>query len=428
MSGFRQYLPGWMLCGAVFTLPFGHILANNIFLIGFFVTTFLFNPGEHFKTLSKNKWWVLLFASLFFIHCLSLLVHGSERMTFKLIERNLPVLLIPVAMLSFERWKTKTFNIVLLSLIGSCLLTALICWGMALNSLVAEGRPWQDFFLVYYSYHNLAAFVGIQGNYLALYALVAVFAVVVLYERKSVITNRWYAWLLVIFLTLFLFHLSIRIVLVAYIFMAVSYTAYKVYALRSVIPVFVLITGFAVSILLVKFPFFFLHYRIFGQTIELKKTADNDDKKSEGGAGISIKEKRLDRWKAAWSVAEKHLLVGRGAGKDQLLLDEAYKANKLYIAYFYSYNTHNQFLQFLLTNGVLGLILFCTCLATIFFLGIKQRNWFAVSFIMVFVLFSLTESSLRRNKGVVFYSLFAGIFALQLLEKQGKNEDETVYL
>lgn len=71
----------------------------------------------------------------------------------------------------------------------------------------------------------------------------------------------------------------------------------------------------------------------------------------------------------------------------------------------YGYNPHSQFVEFFVTNGVLGLLILGITIA----FGVrkvKKQNRFAIIVFGIIMLFSLTESILSRQYGVQLYSVF----------------------
>ncbi|MGY3795229.1 O-antigen ligase family protein [uncultured Aquimarina sp.] len=81
---------------------------------------------------------------------------------------------------------------------------------------------------------------------------------------------------------------------------------------------------------------------------------------------------------------------------------------------FIKYNTHNQFLDFLLVSGVLGLIFFVLVFGIT--LWKNKRDFFSISLVIAFVFLGLVENYLHRQVGVYCF----GIFLILLLKKQKK--------
>ena len=74
----------------------------------------------------------------------------------------------------------------------------------------------------------------------------------------------------------------------------------------------------------------------------------------------------------------------------------------------YGFNPHNQYLEFILLNGVFGL-LFLIMMGYLVFITFKRNEFLSLSLILVVALFTLTESTLNRQYGVVLYSFLLSI-------------------
>jgi O-antigen ligase len=115
---------------------------------------------------------------------------------------------------------------------------------------------------------------------------------------------------------------------------------------------------------------------------------------------------RLLRWKEIINIflQKESLFFGVGAGTTKEIYTEAYINGGFNLALRQSYNAHNQYLEFFVSNGILGLLIYISSLV---YFAIKTKlKSFAFLFIIVIVLFSLTESFLDRSKGVFFFATF----------------------
>ncbi|SIS38205.1 O-antigen ligase [Zobellia uliginosa] len=75
-------------------------------------------------------------------------------------------------------------------------------------------------------------------------------------------------------------------------------------------------------------------------------------------------------------------------------------------------NAHNNFLEFGLRYGVLGIIVLFLFVLVCFYFFIKYKDFLFLGVLLIFLLFSLTESTLFREMGVIY---MAFIFQLHLL-------------
>lgn len=126
---------------------------------------------------------------------------------------------------------------------------------------------------------------------------------------------------------------------------------------------------------------------------------------------------RVQIWRTAASLIENNALTGYGLYGARLALMESYREQGLHY-----YNTHNQYLMFMLVAGVGGCLVFIMNQFTFLFIALKSRNFHYFLFLAVLFTIMLTENIFNRHKGVLFYSYFNAVFLLQcfLLANTGR--------
>ena len=123
-------------------------------------------------------------------------------------------------------------------------------------------------------------------------------------------------------------------------------------------------------------------------------------------------EPRIVRWKAALAVAQAHPVMGYGAGAETPVLQEKYFSDKLYSAFINKLNAHNEYLTFLLTTGIIGLLVYLGTLYYGFDIAFRHKDLLLFTFLMLVITVSLSESMLNAEKGVWFYALFLSLFVI----------------
>ena len=88
---------------------------------------------------------------------------------------------------------------------------------------------------------------------------------------------------------------------------------------------------------------------------------------------------------------------------------QKYKEAGYEIAYVQKYNAHNQFLEIMLDNGLVGLILFLTTILYQLRLIIKRKQMYFLAVYWSILVFLFTESLLERQNGVIIWSLFISL-------------------
>lgn len=79
------------------------------------------------------------------------------------------------------------------------------------------------------------------------------------------------------------------------------------------------------------------------------------------------------------------------------------------------YSSHNQYLEFILLNGILGLAYLLLMLYGLI-VSLKSRDVFLISLLIIIGIFSFTESILHRQYGIILYVLL-----MPIVLKLGKN-------
>jgi O-antigen ligase len=128
--------------------------------------------------------------------------------------------------------------------------------------------------------------------------------------------------------------------------------------------------------------------------------------------------------KCSVNLALESPLLGYGLGDVQQELDTCYILNGVQLPTG-KYNSHNQYLFIWLSNGLFGLVLFCLYLIYIFSLAKKNKDYFLLSVLLLFMVSFLFENVLSRQSGVVLFSFLINLFILKNLklneEKQAKE-------
>jgi O-antigen ligase len=72
------------------------------------------------------------------------------------------------------------------------------------------------------------------------------------------------------------------------------------------------------------------------------------------------------------------------------------------------YSSHNQYIEFILLNGVFGIFYFLLLLYT-FFIAFKSKDIFIISLSLIILAFSFTETILHRQYGIILYVILMPI-------------------
>lgn len=128
---------------------------------------------------------------------------------------------------------------------------------------------------------------------------------------------------------------------------------------------------------------------------------------------------RVSIWKSAWELSIKNLPFGVGSsdGKPELI-KYFKKTNQKFLAK-YEFPTHNQYLDFLLKFGFLGVFGIFIFIFTIGYLGLKTKNVIIIFFFFLFFTSNITDDFLLRFDGIAFSGFWFSAFGAYWL--QGTN-------
>ncbi len=128
---------------------------------------------------------------------------------------------------------------------------------------------------------------------------------------------------------------------------------------------------------------------------------------------------RLSIWKSAFEVAQQHPWVGVGAadGKHQLI-DYYEKTDQLFLKK-YKFPAHNQYLDFWIKFGILGLLVCGLYIGAFAWIGFKTQQVLCLFFFILFASANMVDDFLIRFDGIVFSGFWLSFFAQKyILDKE----------
>ena len=118
---------------------------------------------------------------------------------------------------------------------------------------------------------------------------------------------------------------------------------------------------------------------------------------------------RLVAWRIAFQQSMKHLPLGTGTGDAIDVMAEAYKEQGYKNLYNARLNPHNQYLQTLLTVGIIGFGILIFYLGYPFYHAFKRKKLLLLAFIFIVALNLMTESMFETGSGANFIALFMSL-------------------
>lgn len=115
-------------------------------------------------------------------------------------------------------------------------------------------------------------------------------------------------------------------------------------------------------------------------------------------------------YRATFDVIAEYPFFGTGISDIQQELNNAYKNRGYTMALERSFNTHNNYLNWWATTGVIPAFIFLMIQLVHFGIAIANKNWLHFSVALLMSLSMLTENLLMRQDGVFIYAFFSTFF------------------
>lgn len=103
------------------------------------------------------------------------------------------------------------------------------------------------------------------------------------------------------------------------------------------------------------------------------------------------------------------VFFGKGTGDSMKNVMIEYEKYNFEEGIKYEYNAHNQYLEILSSNGLIGLGFFLMIIILPLIYSLKESDILSISILLLLIIFSLTESILERHSGVVLFALFTSL-------------------
>lgn len=339
-----------------------------------------------FKTNDKSidKQLMVLYLLLFGYMAIRIIGNVDVRYGFRVLERNLPLLLIPLLVIPNKLKKPKEFYKSFIFGISIAALIAMI--GVGYYQLFAdkEDTGW---------YFTAIADYGFHPTYMAMYALIAI----IMLSEKRLFAKRW-TMVLNVLLSVFILFTSSRIALITLFLLIV------IKAIVSRKKNFYYALGLT-SVLLVAMFSFSEDFRYKVNQLKDFKGFSYYDNDNYGSVSV-----RVAKIKASILVWKENKWFGNGTGDFRETLVQKYRSPEIecWPCARERYNSHNQYLNVLGAYGIIGLLFYGSIIIYLLYKAWKTKNSLLLGVLFIFLIISLTESILEVQRGVVivFFLLY----------------------
>lgn len=351
---------------------------------------------------------------IFFIICLSLIYTDNMAVGLHKVQR---VALIPAAILvfSFIELPSKRVFLILKLFVLLVLCTTLYSHIQTIGLFIANAEPsFRNFFNLNYSYQALGSTVNLHPTYYSYFILSAISILLYFLRNKSTLPFKILMFLIIIYFSFFIVHLSSRIAIVVlyllFIFNILFFAIKHKALVKSLVWLTVLHLLLAFTILnigVTKYRF----QHIFGFTYYT-------------GYKVNDGHHKLKLWNAALSANE-NFLIGNGMGDVDASLKEAYTKVAMTKAAKEDYNSHNQYIEYYVGLGVIGLVTFCFLLAYYSIHFYKRKNLLGFQFMAITATICITECLFTRHHGLAFFVFMLGLL-WKLQSEPLENENKVL--
>jgi O-antigen ligase len=399
-NGYYSYIAALVI---VFIMPIHiHFLPPFIVLMSL---AWIFENYSKFGILMHNKkaysLLIVLFVTYYLWEVIGLLYTTDIKMGLSNLFGRLSFVLFPIVLTSPGETIKKKINVLIRLFAVSTFIFILTCFFYAFyrsvhyeNGLLTFNSHPQEFFWLNYFYSSELT-LDQHPSYVAMYALLASFICFESYfdtTIKFLYRNLWLAIGLLLLITQY--YLSSRAGILISLILVPLYFVVKLRQLGKNKYAWILIMLMIIAFV----PIVIKNQRVdylFGRLIQTH--ADYERKQDP----------RVIIWKSGLEIAKKNLMLGVGIGDVRTELSSEYKRVGEDQMAIEKFNAHNQFLEVLLENGIIGLILFLAIFGWMFYLAFLDKNLLYLMFICMIIMFFLFETVLYRLAGVSFFSLFS---------------------
>ena len=370
-------------------LPLRNNISGVVLFILIFSSILDFKNTKNIIKKSIQSKFLILFISLFLIHLLGLLYTSNFRYAFKDLDIKLPLLIFPFLLLGRGIDK-KTIDFILKGFVIGCLIGSIGAFSNAIQLYVQT----RDISKMLYEGMQFI----MHSSYFALYLSFSIaYLFFKLDAENSLFTKRNVAiFSLIFFFIMVVIFLNSRAGMIG---LGVSFLFFLVYViLEKRLKLFY----FLMSIFLMTSLFVFTtSNQIFNRF-----KAINNETVTVSTSNINTMDLRMAILTIGFDLFKESPVIGYGTGDIKDVLVEGYKKENFIKGYDRKYNCHNQFLQFLLAFGIIGLLVFLVSLVYPMFFAFFKKNYLYVFLILMLCFNFLFESMLETKAGVEFYAFF----------------------
>jgi len=357
-------------------IPVSQFLCVRVIFLTLLVTPFVWNDGH--KRLFYRSWDLWLYLAILVI---GLLYSGNVKAGLRELETSFSFIAIPIIFSAIERIDDNRILNIFQVFMAGLLITCVISLTYASYNYLETGDT-SHFF-----YYELTNLMNSHPTYLAYYLIfgITVCLYTFYYNRTNVIKVLPVVMIVVFFFVLILTGGSTALIslILVFSFFILKFIVEPRTSSKTVI-----------------------FSSIIVMTVLLFVASRSGYLMVEGDYW-----KRSGLWASALD-ANSNPLIGVGTGYDREVLNDYYIKHGLTHFAEENYNSHNQFIEVYLSNGILGLIVLILMIVRPMYLSMRNDNPLAILCLFPFIVYGMNEVFLGRYQGVVFFVLLHQLFVI----------------
>lgn len=354
----------------------------------------IWNNNKRYKVL------FILFILLYLLDVVSLIYTSDIKMGILNLFSRLSLVVFPLVLFSPGDMIISKIKLLLKIFATGTFLFMVFCFGYALyrsvslnnGNFVFNTHPAEYPWLSYFYSSDLT--LSQHPSYISMYVLLSVFICFETWFEYSVKSMRRFCWLVLgLMLLICQYFLSSRAGILASLVLVPVYLIirFRKSAKFKYSWIWIVLIIVALSLVIVK------NQRVDYLIGRVINKHDFDRKQDP----------RFLIWKASVEIARNNGLLGVGIGDVRTELAKQFEKHGEKDMAKERLNAHNQFIEILLENGLIGLVLFLVLFGYMIFIAFSEKNLIYGLFILMMFNFFMFETVLYRLSGITFFSLFS---------------------
>jgi len=387
-------LSNWLIIAFLSLLPFQpqEVQVNSILIIALSLLSVLSIRARdlsEFRIRSQFLWMPLLWIAL----VLSLLWSGDVDRGLNSVFKSLPLLLLPFVF-SLQAKNSAKIKVWKQVFVASCLLASVIGLSSGLLKFAESGLSY------HFSYQYVCAFL--PPAYTSLYIALAL--AILIDQLRQNTSSSWWVHLSIWF---FMIHLAVIFsrsgIVLLLLLIGWNLMVLLRNKLKRQLTLFLVLMGLGIAGLMTNTK---VQDRISGVVKIAQGQYEYEGTSSSLGARMWI-------WNAARELVLDRPWLGYGAGGEKDALLGKFVEKELSFGIERGYNAHNQFIQYVLAIGLLGLLYFLFLFWRSIRFSLNHKNVFGAMSMLFIALAFFTESMLERQAGIFLFAFFYSLIELQ---------------